>query len=195
MHLRYRKDIIIWLIVTVYTTILYFWFIDFLALSVAIALIIYFLLQYVEEKKKGDKNILKIIIFIFLFLTVTLVTAIDKLQPIIIKMETIYDRNIPNFNKGEENIYFNTKLKIIEPINLKIKDTYTNLAYKTDYNCIDNFVFINYKFGNRNEINEKIAKLGLVFTYKAKVFLMSEEYKNYRKQINDFKKLRKSKTK
>lgn len=79
------------------------------------------------------------------------------------------ENNIKYSQGDSGNIILIASKDIIEPIDLKIKDTYTHLMHNVDYVIRDKHeVFINYEFGNNDVTNKSIAKKGLVFTYKAR---------------------------
>lgn len=156
----------------------------YFASALVIVVFVYELNKEIGDKRKDR---LKIALSILVFFTITTKSIYDYFHVEIVKTEDIYE-----ISQSDKNTYFHTTLNIKEPIVLKIKDTYSNLAYKTDYDCVDKYCYIAYLFGNNVEDNKKVGLYkGLVFTYKAIVLRGSEEDKKYQESIQDFNKTRK----
>jgi len=160
-----------------------------LSTAVVVAIVIIALVQFCRECKRQKKNLIYSGALILIFLTVTLTSAWGWLCPVIIRTDGIKEPDV----MGKSNIAFKTKLKIVEPVNLKIADTYLNLALQVDYACVDNFVFINYQFGNNEETDRMIRGRGFKFTYKARAFILSKEYNEYQGWLENTRKLKKMK--
>jgi hypothetical protein len=161
----------------------------------AIGLLFYSLLEIVTIIIGPEKilpKLLKTACLALIFSGLTLLEVRDAFRPVFVKTEA-FSETLKNINYKDDggphhNIYFKTKLSIEKPINLKIKDSYSNLSYQTDYDILDKkIVFINYAFGNRDEINQAIANQGLVFTYETRDWKFGEEYKLFEQRQNALK--------
>jgi hypothetical protein len=185
LMVKYRKDIIV--IALIFIVVILFSLYKYVVLA-AFSLVLYFIIQYCEERNKIGKNPFKLLIIVIIFTTVTSYTIREKLFPIIVKLQEIHEWNIPNFKAGGENIHFSAESIIEEPVGLKIKNSYINLTFKVDYDCIDRFVFINYQFGDKADLNKKIAENGLVFVYKTRAWRFGKDFINYQQRSREFRK-------
>ena len=103
----------------------------------------------------------------------TLVNPVFNLITVtpVVKEEFMTDKENIQYSKGDTgNIIIKTGKYIEEPIDLRVKDTWTHLTYLTDYYIVkDNReIMISYEFGNNDKTNKEVAKQGLVFTYKTR---------------------------
>ena len=142
----------------------------------AIVAVIFDFQKIVEEIKKPKKNIE----FGGLYHRFGLLTFLGAWGQVFQTVDLSEDfssgmNNLQLVGKSE-NICFYPSHKVFEPIALKIKDSWTNLQYQTDYEVrSDNSVFIKFIYLENKDQNRQLAARGLVFTYKTKLFLFSPE--------------------
>lgn len=113
-------------------------------------------------------------------------------EKIITKVELITKDELIDFQNGKNNIAFETELKIIEPIILKVANSFTNFAYLVDYQCVDNFVYMNYQWGNSTDANNSLAERGLFFVYKANVLKNERYWQQYQEKLEDVRQIRRN---
>ncbi|GEM_PF-4222936 len=134
---------------------------------VVAACLFFLALSDLRETWKSKRYIKFIMLLVVIGVTVTkpiyeYVTYVPVVQEIFTDGKNI------EYLERADNIIFKTTEPIIEPIDLRVKDTYIHLTYLTDYDVKNDkkTVIINYPFGNNKETNRDVAKRGLVFTYK-----------------------------
>lgn len=162
-----------------------------------LGLIVYAVIQLLETIHKIEAKHIRAIKIISLALILSGVTSykcLDLITPPIVKSESFLNSQVNlEYAKGSQgNIYFRTKMDVLKPIDLRIKDTYSHLTYMTDYDLLGKrIVFINYEFGNKDATNKQIADNGLVFTYETRACIFSDEYKKFKKRRDGLDLMRK----
>ena len=158
----------------------------------ALSLLLYALIQIWELIHKTDRlkfRNIKIVLLASLLFGLTYYKCVETITPVIFMRHEINSKNV-QYAKGDEgNIYFKTSMDILRPGDLKIANTYAVLTHSVDYDLLDKrTVFINYEFGDIDEINKAIATQGLIFTYETRACIFGEEYKKYRDRQKDLEK-------
>lgn len=147
------------------------WIVDkyFYIVGLLVVILAWMEVNYSWKEKRRAKAVMLILVFI----SMVAMPVYNIVAPVVVvKEEFSTARNNISYSRGMKgNMILKTEKDIEEPIDLRIKDTWSRLVYLTDYNVRGKRgVFINYEFGNSDTVNKGVAQNGLVFTYKTRIW-------------------------